>query len=381
MVTDTLERPAAADALLTIDRDILFGAIRAISQVVEARNTIPILSNLLFDTKGERLRIAGTDLDILFEVQIECDCAGVEPFTVEASRLTAAVDTLRPGAIVFERENGWVTLKQKASRRKLPIIPAEDFPTSALGTISTTFAMDASELLWIFNSVQSSISTEAARYYLCGIFFDVEGGDLVAAATDGNRMIQARKPCPVGAEGMAGFTLPTKAVRLLRSLLDNAEDGQQVEINVTDRKFEIRQGSFRLDSKLIDGAYPDYRRVIPWGNDKRLKVHSAEMIRGLRAAAAAVDGRARGVRINMSKSECMISGFNADGSRSIEPLEADYDSDEFQIGINAQYAQQTVAAFGEAAQMEIDMLDATGAILLRSPDRPGLLAVIMPMRA
>jgi DNA polymerase III subunit beta len=383
--TETLERPAPGTTgkpSLNIERDTLLAAIRAVGQVVETRNTIPIVSNLLLEASDGTLRIRGTDLDMLAEIEIDATVFGPFATTADAGRLQSAVETMRPGLIAASLDHGVLLLTQRRANRRLPTLPADQFPVIQLGNVEASFEIGAQVLLGLLDATQGSISTEELRYYLNGVFLHAPAGErLVAASTDGHRLSRAIADLPEGAASMPDIILARKGVNLIRRLLGDAEEGDHVPVQVTATKLEVRHGRFRLVAKLIDGTFPDYTRVIPYAKDRRLEVHSAEWARAMKAAAAVMNQRTRGVRLDLDAAEVKAIGSSPEGGQAVEPLDASYEGPALTIGVNAAYAAGISDMFGEAATLRLDFSDAAGPILITSPDRPALTAVLMPMHA
>ncbi len=385
---DTLERPAAADTAgqpdrttLRVDRDALLAAIRSVNAVIEARNTIMILSNFRLIAKGGWLTVVGTDLDTWFEQGLACFGADMDT-TVPADRLIGAIDTMRPGMIDVTLDAGTMTIRQGRSSRKLPTIRADDFPMGKPRGETTAFVMPAERLAIMLETARVAQSTEETRYYLCGVFLHVQDGRLFAAATDGHRVMQVQGGLPEKADEMRGVIISSKGVKLIGQLLGDAKPDETITVNVTGSQFIVAYKNATLSAKLVDGSYPDYQRVLPKrGDDNVLTVQSAEFIRCIRAAGAASDGKTRAVRLELSPDHCEASGAASDGGRAVEPIEGDYVGEPLTIGVNFQFAMAVAQAFGTASTLTIAMAGPRDVFLFSSDDRPGVLCGIMPMNA
>ncbi|WBQ17494.1 DNA polymerase III subunit beta [Sphingobium yanoikuyae] len=379
---DTLERPAGAPltAVLRVDRDALLAAVRAVSQTVERRNTIPILSNVMLRAADSFLTICASDLDHWSMRTIDCAGAKIDT-TVEADRLITAIDTLRPGAVDISHADGALTIKQGRSSRKLMTLPSTDFPMPKPLAHATSFAIDAAPLLKILDTARVAVSTEETRYYLCGVFLQIEDDKLVAAATDGHRVVQVKHPAPAGAAGMGDSIIGTKAVNLICRFLADAEDGAQVELALSDKFYRVGTGRASIEGKIIDATYPDYRRVLREEHDAHMTIQSAEFDRTIRAAGCASDGKTRGVRMDLSRNHCEASATAQDGSRSVEPMDGSYDGPTIAVGVNAMYAQSIAKMFGQTPTLKLGFAGEAAVIVITSDDRPGVTAGVMPMRA
>ncbi|MBA4756270.1 MAG: DNA polymerase III subunit beta [Sphingobium sp.] len=377
---DALERPAATDTL-RVDRDTLLAATRAVSQTVERRNTIPILSNVHLRAENSLLTVTATDLDHWSSRTIDYAGATIDT-TVEAERLITALSTLRPGAIDISYVQGAVTIRQGRSTRKLMTLSATDFPPSKPAADATRFPMDAAPLHRILDVARVCVSSEQTRYYLCGVFVEVVEGNIVMASTDGHRVIQVTHPAPDGAAGAPDCIIGTKAVGLICNLLEDAPEGAQAELALSGSKFEIKVGRSIISGKLVDASYPAYRRVFRFEHASRMSIQAGEFDRAVRAAGSASDGMTRAVRLELTRDHCEASGTAQDGGRSIEPMDGEYVGDDLTTGINLTYAQSIVKMFGPIPKVELGFGKApSDLILITSDDRPGVIAGVMPMRA
>jgi DNA polymerase-3 subunit beta len=378
--TDTLDRPTTSTAL-RVDRDTLLAAVRAVSQTVERRNTIPILSNVLLRAENSFMTVAATDLDHLCQRVIDCAGEWIDT-TVEADRLIGAIDTLRPGAIDMSFAAGALIIKQGRSTRKLMTLPSTDFPMIAPSNEGTTFAMDAAPLLRLLETARVSSSTEDAKYYMCGVFMQVVDGELIAAAADGYRVAQVRHPAPVEAIGAPDSLIGNKAVGLICRLLGDLADGAQVDITLASGRFGVTAGRSSIAGKLIEAAFPNYRRALRSGHTSSMIIQAAELDRSIRAAGSASDGKTRAVRLDLAVDHCEASGSAQDGGRSVEPMEGDYQGDAMQIGINLIYAASIVKMFGPAPKLSLGIgANPKDIIIITSDDRPGVTVGVMPMNA
>lgn len=378
---DTLERPVSSTDALRVDRDALLTAVSAVCQVVERRNTIPILSNVLLRVEGDGLTILATDLDLWSQRHIPCDAMSRLDTTVEAEKLRASINSLRPGAVTLTHANGALTIQQGRSTRTMMTLPSEDFPQLRKIEKETTFAIDAARLLTMLEAAKPSISTEEARYYLCGVFLHHEDGKLKAVSSNGHTLAVVAVDCPAGAQGIPDSIVGTKAVGLICSMLDNLDDGAQVELSLAPGRFSMDATQIKLGGKLVDGTFPVYQRLIPADTVNELTVNSGEFDRCIRAAGIASEGKTRAIRIDLAPAQCEASARAQDGGRSVEPIEGDYQGSEQAIGVNLAYAQAVGRMFGSAAKLSVGFNGPTDPILITSEDRNGLTMVVMPMRA
>ena len=375
----------------TIERAKLLRCLSHVQSVVERRNTIPILSNVLIETSSDGLvRIMATDLDL--QVVEGLDAVSVDSegaTTVSAHLLFDIARKLPDGSQVsFETADNRMTLKAGRSRFQLPTLPRDDFPTIVEGDLPTSFELPARTLAEMIDRTRFAISTEETRYYLNGIFLHVSDDDansggpvLKAAATDGHRLARFTLPRPAGAEGMPDVIVPRKAVGELRKLLEESLDGNvQIDLSPSKIRFTLGgEGGVVLTSKLIDGTFPDYSRVIPTANDKLLKLDPKAFYEGVDRVATIATERTRAVKMGLEPDKVTLSVTSPDNGTAAEEIAADYASDGFEIGFNANYLKDILSQI-DADTVELHLADAGAPTLIRENDKSPALYVLMPMR-
>jgi DNA polymerase III subunit beta len=371
----------------TIERAKLLRCLSHVQSVVERRNTIPILSNVLIETSSDGLvRIMATDLDL--QVVESLDAVSVESegaTTVSAHLLFDIARKLPDGSqVAFETADNRMTIKAGRSRFQLPTLPRDDFPTIVEGDLPTSFEIPARTLAELIDRTRFAISTEETRYYLNGIFLHVSDEDqpvLKAAATDGHRLARFTLPRPDGAEGMPEVIVPRKAVGELRKLLEESLDGNVlVDLSPSKIRFTLGgEGGVVLTSKLIDGTFPDYSRVIPTGNDKLLKLDPKSFYEGVDRVATIATERTRAVKMGLEPDKVTLSVTSPDNGTAAEELPADYSSEGFEIGFNANYLKDILSQI-DADTVELHLADPGAPTLIRQDDKSPALYVLMPMR-
>jgi len=371
----------------TIERAKLLRCLSHVQSVVERRNTIPILSNVLIEASADGLvKIMATDLDL--QVIESLDAVSVEAagaITVSAHLLFDIARKLPDGSQVsFETADNRMTVKTGRSRFQLPTLPRDDFPVIAEGDLPTSFEIPAKTLAELIDRTRFAISTEETRYYLNGIFLHVSEEDkpvLKAAATDGHRLARFTIPRPDGAEGMPDVIVPRKAVAELRKLLEESLDGN-VEIDLSASKIRFTlggEGGMVLTSKLIDGTFPDYSRVIPTGNDKLLKLDPKSFYEGVDRVATIATERTRAVKMTLDADKVTLSVTSPDNGTAAEEVPADYRSEPFEIGFNANYLKDILGQI-DGDTVELHLADAGAPTLIRQDEKSPALYVLMPMR-
>ena len=304
----------------TIERAKLLRCLSHVQSVVERRNTIPILSNVLIEAdEGGHVKVMATDLDLQVVESLEAN--SVESggaITVSAHLLFDIARKLPDGSEVsLETAENRMTIKAGRSRFSLPTLPRDDFPVIVEGDLPTSFELSAKTLAELIDRTRFAISTEETRYYLNGIFFhvaDEDGGVLKAAATDGHRLARYTLERPAGAEGMPDVIVPRKAVAELRKLLEEAMEGN-VAIDLSPSKIRFAlggEGGVVLTSKLIDGTFPDYSRVIPTGNDKLLKVDPKSLFSGVDRVATIATEKTRAVKMGLENDKVTLTVTSPD---------------------------------------------------------------------
>ena len=363
----------------TIERATLLKGLGHVHSVVERRNTIPILSNVLIEgSAGGGLRLMATDLDLQINETVEASVTEAGATTVPAHTLFDIVRKLPEGSQVeLSAAEGRMLINAGRARFTLSALPRDDFPVIAEGELPTRFELPAATLRQIIDKTRFAISSEETRYYLNGIYLHVTDGDLKAAATDGHRLARVTVPRPDGAEAMPGVIIPRKCVAELRKLLDEV-DGT-VEISLSEGKIRFGLGNAVLTSKLIDGTFPDYSRVIPTGNDKLLRLDPRSFEEGVDRVSTIASERTRAVKMTLDRDRVTLSVTSPENGTAAEEVAADYGAAGIEIGFNARYLLDILHQI-EGDSVEVHLADAAAPTLLRENDKAPALYVLMPMR-
>lgn len=368
---------------LTIERSALLKALNHVQSVVERRNTIPILSNVLLSAQGDSLKLTATDLDIEIAESASAEVERGGQTTAPANYLYDFVRKLPDGSAVKLDVNGddpRLFISAGKSRLHLPILPAGDFPSMPSDGFETKFEIEPTELGRLIDKTRFAISTEETRYYLNGIFWHVTDDAqpvLKAAATDGHRLARVTIARPDGASGMPDIIIPRKCIGELRKLLDEI-DGS-VEVSLSASKIRFGLGTAVLTSKLIDGTFPDYSRVIPTGNDKILRIDPKSFMEGVDRVSTIASEKTRAVKMALETDKITLSVTSPENGTAAEEVSGDYKSDGFEIGFNARYLMDILAQV-EGDTVEVHLADAAAPTLIRENDKAGALYVLMPMR-
>ena len=374
---------------VTVERAALLKALGHVHRVVERRNTIPILSNVLLRAVDGGLRLKATDLDMEVTEEVSADVSQAGATTVPAHVIYDIVRKLPDGAQVSLEttgDTGQMQLRSGRSRFMLQALSEGDFPDLAAGEMSTSFALGAADLKRLIEKTQFAISTEETRYYLNGIYLhtvEVDGATMLrAVATDGHRLARIELSAPAGAAGMPGVIVPRKAVAEIQKLIDDTAEDVKVELSQAKIRLSFGSeaaGGVVLTSKLIDGTFPDYQRVIPTGNDKLLTVERGDFARAVDRVSTISSERGRAVKLALTEGRMTLSVNNPDSGNAVEELDVDYDSSPLDVGFNARYLLDiTQQLDGDTALFKL--ADPGSPTVIQDREGAPTLYVLMPMR-
>ncbi len=368
----------------TLERANLLKSLAHVHRVVERRNTIPILSNVLMRADGGDLKLKATDLDLEISEGVAAFVEQPGATTVPAHTLYDIVRKLPDGSQVeleTGSDNAVLSIRAGKSHFSLQMLPETDFPDLTVGDFTHTFEVPAEDLKRLIDRTQFAISTEETRYYLNGIYFHaVDGGErpmLRAVATDGHRLAQAETPAPSGAAGMPGIIVPRKAVGEIQKLLENVEEPVAIELSET--KIRLSIDGIVMTSKLIDGTFPDYTRVIPQGNDKMLTVDCDLFKEAVDRVSTISSERGRAVKLQLAENLLVLTVNNPDSGSATEELPVEYEADSIDIGFNSRYLLDIMAQLDSGTAI-FKLADPGSPTLVQDIGDPNALFVLMPMR-
>ena len=368
----------------SIERGTLLKAVSQAQSVVERRNTIPILANVLIEAEGDSVYFRATDLDIEVVDKAVAQVERAGATTVAATTLHEIVRKLPDGALVSlnaDTAAGRLTVEAGRSNFSLATLPKEDFPVMATSEYDSNFSAKAEVLRRLFDKSKFAISTEETRYYLNGVYMHVadseDGKALRCVATDGHPLARIDAPLPAGAEQMPGVIVPRKTVGELRKLLD--EDDMEIAVSVSETKVRFATPDITLTSKVIDGTFPDYTRVIPQGNTRRLEVDAADLAKAVYRVATVSSERSRAVKLQLEEDRLVLSVNAPDSGAAEEELAVAYSDERLEIGFNAKYLLEIASQVDR--ENAVFMFNSAGdPTLMREGTDQSAVYVVMPMR-
>jgi DNA polymerase-3 subunit beta len=368
----------------TIERAALIKALGHVQSVVERRNTIPILSNVLLSAERGGVSFSATDLDMEIVDFADANVDTPGQITAPAHTLYEIVRKLPEGAEVELRYTGddpRLQISAGRSKFNLPVLPAGDFPVMSSDGLSSRITLETNDLIRLIDKTRFAISTEETRYYLNGLYLHTVGdgatAQLRAVATDGHRLALAEMIAPEGTTGVPGVIVPRKTIQEARRLLDDA--GETVELQVSASKVRLQFGRASLTSKVIDGSFPDYMRVIPKDNQRVVMVDNALFAQAVDRVATISAEKSRSVKMAVEPGRLILTVRNMEAGQAVEEVEVDYDGESFEIGFNARYLLDVAGQIqGESA--EFRFADPASPTLVLDPVDRGVQYVLMPLR-
>ncbi|MDX1974246.1 MAG: DNA polymerase III subunit beta [Rickettsiales bacterium] len=367
----------------TIERTHLIKSLGHVQSVVEKRGTIAVLSNVKVDAKDGGVSLTATDMDLAMMEKSPAIITKAGTTTMPAHMLYDIVRKLPEGAqieITLNDDGSKASIRSGQSRFSLGCLPVEDFPVMADGDFPFNFTLKSAECKSLVEKPSFAISTEETRYYLNGIYFHSAGDKdkvLRAVATDGHRLARLEVSLPAGADGMPGIIVPRKAIYELKKLLDEGEG--DVQISLSDSKIRFVYGNATLVSKLIDGNFPDYERVIPSANDKLMEVNCKAISQAVDRVSIISSEKSRAVKLHLENGKLTVSANSAEHGTATEEIDVSYSAPNIDIGFNSRYLLEMLTQIeGDTAQFLLN--DGASPALVRDPADMGALYVIMPMR-
>jgi DNA polymerase-3 subunit beta len=366
--------------LLKTKREALLEPLQAVAGIIERRHTLPILSNVLLSRTDTHIDFVATDIEIEITTSMTVEGSGEEKrITVGARKLVDILRALPEGAeVTLALQDRRLQVKSGKSRFNLQTLSAEDFPRLVLADASTTsFTVPQKLLRALLGLVQYAMAQQDIRYYLNGLLMVIEEEQLKLVATDGHRLAYASRK--VGGKNLTRqeVILPRKTIIELSKLLDDSDDPVAIDLSAAQAKFKF--GNVVLVSKLVDGKFPDYGRVIPQNQPKKLKLDRIALLQALQRAAILTSDKFRGVRWVLGDGSLKISCNNTEQEEAQEELDVPYKGETLDIGFNVGYLVDVLNNL-DVAEVECGLGDANSSALFTLPERSDFKYVVMPMR-
>ncbi len=366
-------------SVIQIRREQLLKPLQSVVGVVERKHTLPILSNLLIRSQGGKVALIGTDLELQISANLLEGAVSEAAFTVSARKLLDISRSLPPETLMdLDLEGETLKIKAGKSRFTLQTLPARDFPQMQLDEgDGLQFSISADSLRHLLMRVQYAMAVQDIRYYLNGMLLSVSGGMLTVAATDGHRLAKDAIPMPLQDPAELDVILPRKAVvELVKLLGDNLDP---VEVHMSAAQVVFKQAGFELRSKVVDGKFPDYQRVIPVGHDKNVLIGRQLFNQSLARAAILTNEKYRGIRMVLADNKMRIVCRNNEQEEAQEDLDIEYTQEPMDIGFNVQYLLDILNNL-DCEMVQCSLSDPSSSLLISIPGEEYFRYVVMPMR-
>ncbi|MET0047174.1 MAG: DNA polymerase III subunit beta [Sedimenticola sp.] len=363
---------------ITTNRDNLLKPLQQVGGVVERRQTLPILANVLINAKDGQLNIMATDLEVEMKTSATVECEGELDFTLPARKLTDICRALPDEAdIQLSIEGERAVLRSGKSRFTLGILPAQDYPAIEPSVSSQRFSLTQKLLKRLIDKTQFAMAQQDVRYYLNGMLMEISSGMIRAVATDGHRLALSEAQCEIESGVDVQVILPRKAVLELGRLLEDSDE--TVEVDISSNHIRLKMGDTSFTSKLIDGKFPDYQRVIPANTDKVVATERDILKQALQRTSILSNEKYRGIRFQFSSGMLELLAHNPEQEEAEEQLEIDYDGEELVIGFNVGYLIEVLNVI-DTDQVKLLLSDANSSCLIQNQDTDESRYVVMPMR-
>lgn len=362
----------------SLQREVLLKPLQQVVNVVERRQTLPVLANLLVSVEGNRLSLTGTDLEVEMIARTEIEQAEDGETTIPARKLFEIVRALPDGSrLGFTLSGDRVTVQAGRSRFTLATLPAREFPAVDDLELVERIQVPEASLKELIERTAFAMAQQDVRFYLNGLLFDLRENALRCVATDGHRLALCEAALPDGAKTRKQIILPRKGVLELQRLLEGGD--RMVELEVGRNHVRVRREDVTFTSKLIDGRFPDYEAVIPIGADKEVKMEREVLKAALQRAAILSNEKYRGVKVEISPGQVRIVAHNPEQEEAVEEIEAETTVDGLSIGFNVTYLLDALSALREDHVL-LNLRDSNSSALVREAGHSRSRHVVMPLR-
>lgn len=362
---------------IQLEKPVFLQSLQKTQSIIERRNTMPILSNILIEGRDNKMEITVTDLEVSFRDVCNAVIVKQGGFTINAKKIYEIIKELPEDKVELSLgESGRVSIKSGKSRFNINSLPVSEFPSFPQYNEGKLTVLDCEALIEMLDRTSFAISIDETRRNINGLYFDYKEGKLVMAATDGYRLALAEKASDIDIGLKKGVILPKKGVSELKKLLE--QEGSLL-VGFTESSAVFKKGNSVLVIRLIDGEFPEYRQVIPKGNDKTVKVKKEVMEGALRRMALLSSEKIKAVRFNIAKEKIELFSSNSDVGDAIEEIDVHYNGDSLEIAFNANYILDVLGTMtGEDVIIEIK--DAVSSCIIKSDGLDNYIYVIMPIR-
>jgi DNA polymerase-3 subunit beta len=367
----------------TVDKNILFKSLSHVQSIVEKKNTLPILSNILLEVKDNSLVLSATDMDISITEKLNCNVIEIGSTTVSAQTLYDIIRKLPDSCEIeiISNDGKIMTLRAGKSKFSLGCLSKEDFPLIEIDNLENEINIDSDMLLTLIDKTRFAISNEETRYFLNGIYFHKkehnEKNILSIVATDGHRLAKFDYEFKDNLNELPGVIIPKKTINELFKLLGDYEGS--VRINLNSNKIVFFIGETILISKLIDGNFPDYKRVIPTDNNNILKINRHSLSLAVDRVSTIINDKSPIIKFKLLKNLMNMSSANNENGTATEDIVTDYKGDEIEIGFNSKYILEMINNL-EDQDILLNFKDSSSPVTAVEDSKPGLIYVLMPMR-
>jgi len=367
-----------------IERTKLFSALSHIQNAVEKKNTIPILSNILITCQNSNLLLTATDLDLSMVEVVAGEIISDGATTTPAHLFYDIVRKLPDGAQIelsTDNENSQIIIKSSRSKFSLPCLSKEEFPVISNDDLPHNFQISSKVLKKLLDKTKFAISTEETRYYLNGVYFhkpdNVDNPVMRSVATDGHRLAYTESKLPDGVSDIPSIIVPRKAVSEVRRLLDQFDE--DINVSLSDAQMRFNIGTTTINTKLIDGTFPDYQRVIPEQNNKFMKVDRSDFVAAVDRVSTISTEKSRAIKLSIESNMMKISANSADTATAYEEVAIEYDSELIEIGFNSKYLLD-ITSHVEGSIINFSLSDSVSPAIITDDSDSQSLFVLMPMR-
>ena len=361
---------------VVIDRDAFLKGLQMVQNIVEPRQTLPILANVLLEAAGDTVRLTATDLEVGARVSVPAKVGAKGSITVSARKLAEIVKELPAAAVALKvSENVTVTLRCGGATYRMVGLAPDDFPPVVPASPQSWVSIEAKVLREMLTQTSFAVSHDETRYALNGVLFAFQGKDVRMVATDGHRLALSNRSLGQGVASATGI-VPRKAVTEIMRVIGA---GEEVQLAITENQFVLQMPNFVMTARLIEGQFPNYEAVIPKAHPGRLTTARGGLSAALRRVSVMAEERNKPVKLALSPASLKVSASSQELGEAEEILDVEYAGEEMVIGFNSRYLLEAMAAL-EKDQVVLEIKDAQSPGVIKSVEGEGYCCVIMPMR-